>query len=35
MNIKQDLKLKEIRYLKPKKFKDFRGEIWTSWEKIF
>ena len=33
MNVKRDVKLKEIKYLKPMKFKDFRGEIWTSWEK--
>ena len=33
MNVKRDVKLKEITYLKPMKFKDFRGEIWTSWEK--
>ena len=35
MNIKLDRKLKKIKYFKPKKFKDFRGEIWTSWEKKF
>jgi hypothetical protein len=35
MNVKRDVKLKEIKYLKPIKFKDFRGEIWTTWEKNF
>jgi len=35
MKIIADKKLKEIKYLKPTTFKDFRGLIWTSWEKNF
>ena len=30
-----DRKLKEIKYFKPKRFKDFRGEIWTNWEEKY
>jgi len=35
MKIIADKKLKEIKYFKPTTFKDFRGLIWTSWEKNF
>ena len=28
-----DNKLKELRIFKPILFKDFRGEIWTNWDK--
>ena len=35
MKIYNDKKLEEIRILKPTSFKDFRGEIWTKWEKKF
>jgi dTDP-4-dehydrorhamnose 3,5-epimerase len=35
MKIIADKKLKEIKYFKPTIFKDFRGLIWTSWEKNF
>ena len=35
MKIIADKKLKEIKYFKPITFKDFRGLIWTSWEKNF
>tara|TARA_Y100000768_G_scaffold383839_1_gene366698 strand:+ start:500 stop:625 length:126 start_codon:yes stop_codon:yes gene_type:complete len=30
-----DKRLKEIKIFKPEIFKDFRGEIWTKWEKKF
>tara|TARA_B110001450_G_scaffold77610_1_gene73736 strand:- start:910 stop:1413 length:504 start_codon:yes stop_codon:yes gene_type:complete len=33
MKIFSDKKLKEIKYYKPSSFKDFRGEIWTKWDK--
>ncbi len=33
MKIIRDKKLKEIKIFKPVLFKDFRGEIWTNWEK--
>src|SRR6056300_1113066 len=35
MKIYNDKKLEEIKILKPTSFKDFRGEIWTKWEKKF
>jgi len=35
MKIIADKKLKEIKYFKPIIFKDFRGLIWTAWEKSF
>ncbi len=35
MKILSDRKLKEIKIVKPEIFKDFRGEIWTKWEKKF
>jgi len=35
MKIKSDKILKEVKYFKPKIFKDFRGQIWTSWEKNY
>ena len=35
MKIRSDRKLREIKYLKPNVFKDFRGSIWTSWEKKY
>ena len=35
MKILKDKKLKEIKIFKPDTFKDFRGEIWTKWEKKF
>ena len=35
MKITADKKLKEIKYFKPIAFKDFRGLMWTSWEKNF
>lgn len=35
MKISRDKKLKEIKILKPDTFKDFRGEIWTNWEKKY
>ena len=31
--IVSDKKLKEVKIYKPSVYKDFRGEIWTSWEK--
>ena len=33
MKIFIDKRLKEIKIFKPSMFKDFRGEIWTKWEK--
>ena len=33
MKILTDKKLKEVKIIKPIIFKDFRGEIWTKWEK--
>tara|TARA_B100000029_G_scaffold290133_1_gene283780 strand:+ start:739 stop:1242 length:504 start_codon:yes stop_codon:yes gene_type:complete len=33
MKIFTDKKLKEIKIIKPKTFSDFRGKIWTKWEK--
>ena len=33
MKIFTDKKLKEIKIFKPKTFSDFRGKIWTKWEK--
>ena len=33
MKIISDKKLKEIKICKPLTFKDFRGEIWTKWDK--
>ena len=33
MKIYKDKKLKEIKIFKPKTFSDFRGKIWTKWEK--
>ena len=35
MNINSHKKLKEIKFFKISTFKDFRGEIWTSWEKKY
>ena len=35
MKILNDIKLKEVKIFKPRIFKDFRGEIWTKWEKKF
>ena len=35
MKIVLDKRLKEIKIFKPEIFKDFRGEIWTKWEKKF
>ena len=35
MKITRDKKLKEIKIFKPVSFKDFRGEIWTNWEKKY
>ncbi len=35
MKILKDKRLKEIKIFKPDIFKDFRGEIWTKWEKKF
>jgi dTDP-4-dehydrorhamnose 3,5-epimerase len=35
MHIYSDKKLKEVKYFKVNTFKDFRGEIWTSWEKKY
>jgi dTDP-4-dehydrorhamnose 3,5-epimerase len=35
MKIIIDKKLKEVKIIKPTRFKDFRGEIWTKWEKKF
>ncbi len=35
MKIKSDKTLKEVKYFKSKIFKDFRGQIWTSWEKNY
>ena len=35
MKILTDKKLKEVKIFKPKIFNDFRGEIWTKWEKKF
>ena len=35
MKILIDKKLKEVKIFKPKIFNDFRGEIWTKWEKKF
>ena len=35
MKISRDKKLKEIKIFKPGSFKDFRGEIWTNWEKKY
>ena len=35
MKISRDKKLKEIKIFKPDTFKDFRGEIWTNWEKKY
>ena len=33
MKILKDKKLREIKILIPKTFSDFRGKIWTKWEK--
>ena len=33
MKILKDKKLREIKIFKPKTFSDFRGMIWTKWEK--
>ena len=33
MKIISDKKLKEVKIYKPTTFKDFRGEIWTKWDK--
>ena len=33
MQIINDKKLKEVKIIKPIIFKDFRGQIWTKWEK--
>ena len=33
MKIISDKTLKEIKIYKPISFKDFRGEIWTKWDK--
>ena len=35
MKIKTDKKLKEVKYFVPTTFKDFRGEIWTNWNKNY
>ena len=35
MKILKDKKLKEVKIIKSTTFKDFRGEIWTKWEKKF
>ena len=35
MKISRDKRLKEIKIFKPSAFKDFRGEIWTNWEKKY
>ena len=35
MKILNDKKLKEVKIIKSTTFKDFRGEIWTKWEKKF
>ena len=35
MKILIDKKLKKVKIFKPKIFNDFRGEIWTKWEKKF
>lgn len=35
MKILKDKKLKEVKIIKSATFKDFRGEIWTKWEKKF
>ena len=35
MKIKTDKKLKEVKYFVPTTFKDFRGEIWTNWDKNY
>ena len=35
MKIKTDKKLKEVKYFIPTTFKDFRGEIWTNWNKNY
>ena len=35
MKISRDKRLKEIKIFKPGSFKDFRGEIWTNWEKKY
>ena len=35
MKIFTDKKLREIKIFKPKTFSDFRGKIWTKWEKKF
>ena len=35
MKILIDKKLKEVKIFKPKIFNDFRGKIWTKWEKKF
>jgi dTDP-4-dehydrorhamnose 3,5-epimerase len=33
MKISSNKRLKEIKLYRPSKFKDFRGEIWTKWDK--
>ncbi len=33
MKIISDKRLKEVKIYKPTTFKDFRGEIWTKWDK--
>ena len=35
MIISSDKKLKEVKYFKINTFKDFRGEIWTFWQKKY
>jgi len=35
MIIYSDKKLREVKYFKINAFNDFRGQIWTFWEKIF
>ena len=35
MFINSHNKLKEIKYFKTDSFKDFRGQIWTTWEKKY
>jgi len=35
MVISSDKKLKEVKYFKINTFKDFRGQIWTFWQKKY
>jgi len=35
MKISSDKKLKEVKHFKIKTFNDFRGQIWTFWEKKY